>query len=567
MKTEIKWAIYTRKSTESEDRQIQSIEDQIKYAKDIASRERLKVVEIIHEAKSAKKPYLREGFTRLISLIDSGKVNGVIVWKVDRLSRNPIESGTIQYYLQEKKLLCIKTGEKDYLPEDNAVIMSVEGGMANQYSRELSRNVKRGMRSKAEKGWFPNIPPLGYLNSKLRDKGNETIISDPERFQIVRKMWDLMLTGTYTPPKILEIATNEWGLVTPTRKKLGGRPLSISYMYKIFSNIFYTGNFLYKDESGERVLYQGNHEPMITMEEFDKVQVIMGKRGKPRPVSHEFPYTGFMNCRECGARITATIKEKFVKTTGKVETYTYYHCTKRKKGVKCKAKFVRLDILEQNVVKLIEQNQISPKFYKLGLEVLRDMHGLETGQREAIYESQQKAVAETQRKLDRALEFLLSGTISEEIYKTQKKELGTVLAKQKLKLSDTEQRAQNWTELTENVFHFAKSASLAFKNGDKQTKREIMMSLGWNHVIHERKLFIDLHSWFIKLKNGEKTLLPEIERLELSKNVEDKQYKRDFDSLNTRMCAGQDSNLRRPKSTRLQRVLVDHLSTDATELF
>ena len=532
----LKWAIYARKSTESEDRQIQSIEDQIKSARDMASRENLKVVETITEAKSAKEPYQREGFRQLISLVDSGKINGILAWKMDRLSRNPIDSATIQYYLQKKKLLCVKTAEKDYLPEDNAIILSVESGMSNQYIRDLSKNVKRGMRSKAEKGWFPNIPPIGYLNSKLRDKGKETIISDPERFKIVRKMWDLMLTGTYTPPKILEIATNEWGLTTPTRKKLGGRALANSYVYKIFTNIFYTGDFLYKDDTGGRTLYKGNHQPMISMEEFDKVQVIMGKRGKPRPISHEFPFTGFMNCKECGARITATVKEKFVKSKGEVETYIYYHCTKRKKGVRCNAKPVRLDALEQNVIKLIEQNQINPKFYKLGLEVLRDMHGLETGQREAIYESQQKVVADTQRKLDRALEFLLSGTISEATYKIQKKELETILTKQKSKLADTEQRAQNWTELTENVFHFAKSASLAFQDGSKQIQREIMMSLGWNHVIHEKNLLIDLHSWFIKLKNGEKALLPEIERLELTENVETKQYKRDFASLNTRLC-------------------------------
>ena len=75
------------------------------------------------------------------------------------------------------------------------------------------------------------------------------------------------------------------------RKKLGGRPVSVSYMYKIFTNIFYTGNFVY---SGQ--LYKGNHDQMITMDEFDHVQILMGNKGKPRAQKHNFPFTGIMTC-------------------------------------------------------------------------------------------------------------------------------------------------------------------------------------------------------------------------------------------------------------------------------
>ena len=543
----LKWAIYARKSTESEEKQIQSIDDQIKYAKDIASRESLKVIEIISEAKSAKVPYKRDGFTKLISLIQENKIDGLIVWKIDRLSRNPIESATIQYFLQEKKVKCIKTAEKDYLPEDNALVYAVEQGMANQYIRDLSKNVKRGMRSKAEKGWFPNIPPIGYLNSKLHEKGNETIVTDAERFPIVRKMWDLVLKGTYTPPKILEIASKEWGLTTPSRKRLGGRPLAISYVYKIFTNIFYTGNFLYNDDTGGKKFYKGNHKPMISMDEFEKVQIILGKRGKPRPISHIFPFTGFITCEQCGAQVTASIKKKFVKSTGQIETYTYYHCTKRKKYIKCTAKPVKLDKLEEQIVKLIDENTINPKFYKLGLEVLREVHGLETGKRQAIYENQQRNVEETQKKLDRAVEFLLNETITEEAYKIQKKELESLLAIQKIKLGETEARAQKWTELTENVFHFAKFASLAFQKGGDQLQKEIVFNFGWNHRLKDKKLFIDLYSWYLQLKKGEKEMMPDIKRLELNKNVDTKRQKEAFASLHTRMCVGKDSNLRSPK--------------------
>lgn len=532
MENKITWAIYARKSTESEDRQIQSIDDQINYLKETADREGLHISQIIKESKSAKEPYKRDGFTELAKLIEQGKINGILTWKMDRLSRNPIDSATIQYFLQKKKLQCVKTAEKNYLPDDNALIMSVENGMANQYIRDLSKNVRRGLVSKAEKGWFPNIPPIGYKNSKSHEKGFETIMVDEERFLIVRKMWDLMLTGNYSPPKILKIATDEWGLRTLKRKRIGGKPFSRSYMYRMFTNDFYTGNFHYADK-----IYQGKHKAMITMNEFERVQVLLGKKGRPKNQFNDFPFTGIMKCSECGASITASQKMKLVKSTGNIEAYTYYHCTKRKLNTTCTSRPVTLKGLEKNITEIIKSNLIDPEFYKLGLEVLKDVHSFEIDKRQQIFETQQRNVEDIQKKLDRALSFLLDGTITREQYNLQKKEFEEELTKGKQKLGETEARARNWTQLTENVLHFSTLAIDALKNGNTQTRREILSSIGLNHRLDGKKLFVDLHTWFKVLKEGEERLLPEIKALELDKIVDPQRQKEAFASLRPSLCA------------------------------
>ena len=85
----VKYVLYARKSTESEDRQIQSIDDQIKYLKEMADRENLKISETIFEAKSAKEPYKRNGFTKLVSLIEAGKIMGIDVLLVNSQTNNP----------------------------------------------------------------------------------------------------------------------------------------------------------------------------------------------------------------------------------------------------------------------------------------------------------------------------------------------------------------------------------------------------------------------------------------------------------------------------------------------
>jgi len=115
----------------------------------------------------------------------------------------------------------------------------------------------------------------------------------------------MMLTGNYTVPMILEIANNEWGFRVTKRKRGGGGELAQSVAYKMFTNMFYTGMFEWTEK-----LYQGNHKPMITMEEYDRVQVILGRKGKPRSKTHAFAFTGIMHCEVCGSMYTAVEKQK-----------------------------------------------------------------------------------------------------------------------------------------------------------------------------------------------------------------------------------------------------------------
>jgi len=144
-------------------------------------------------------------------------------------------------------------------------MLNIIFGQCKYYVDSLSENVKRDNRTKLEKGWWPGTAPLGYSN----DKSEHIIVKDPERFDIIKKMWGLMLDGNHTPPKILKISTDEGGLRTRKCKKIGGGPLCLSGIYRIFNNPFYCGQMI---RNGE--IYQGKHEPMITPEQFDKTQVL-----------------------------------------------------------------------------------------------------------------------------------------------------------------------------------------------------------------------------------------------------------------------------------------------------
>src|SRR3989338_6850867 len=341
--TQIKYIAYSRKSTESEERQILSLDDQKREVEEIERRGNLKVVERYlgserGESQTAHKRG-RPIFNHIMRQIEAGKGNGLLVWHPNRLARNAYDGGLLITLMDEGKLFEIRTPHRTYhnTPDDK-FFLQLEFGMAKKSSDDNSVAVKRGLKTKLQMGWYPSRAPLGYLNSKnFEEKGQNFIFKDPERFDTVKRMWSLMLTGNYTPPKILEIATNEWKFKTRTTKRFVGKPLSTSGIYRIFTNPFYCGMFEY---GKPKQSYKGNHEPMVTEAEFDRVQKIMGREVKPRPKEHRFAFTGLMKCGNCGAMITAEEKIKRQKN-GNVHHYVYYRCTKRK-DKNCQQKAVKL---------------------------------------------------------------------------------------------------------------------------------------------------------------------------------------------------------------------------------
>jgi len=485
-----KYFIYARKSSESEDRQVLSIDSQIKELKTLAEKLELEVVDILSESKSAKEPG-REVFNEMLERINNGEATGILCWALDRLARNPIDGGQIRWLLQQETIRRIRTPQKKYKPEDNVLLMSVEFGMADQFIRDLSRNTKRGLREKVEKGWLPGVAPLGYLN----DKVNKTIVADPERFLLIRKMWDLMLTGSHSVEGILETANDEWGFRTRKTKKLGNKPLSRSGIYRLFTNSFYCGLINFNGE-----VYPGAHEPMITEGEFDQVQELLGRKGKPRPQKHSFAYTGLIKCGGCGCFITAEKHDKYYPKTKNLAHYTYYHCTK-KRGP-CDQKWVRKEDLEAQVDNYLSRIQISEQFKNWALEQLQKDSKKETEDRAAIYQSQQKAHNNTQTKIDKLLDLKLQELISDEEYKEKKR--GLLKEQKHLKglLESTEGRASNWLETAEEVFDFAQRARYWFANGSLEDKRTILRTIGSNLVLKDKKLHIEAEKHFLVIEEG-----------------------------------------------------------------
>lgn len=503
---QIKYFLYARKSSESEDRQVQSIDDQINKLKELAAELDLDIKKIYTEAKSAKKPNNRPLFDEMIERIENGDAQGILCWQINRLSRNPIDSGKIQWLLQGRVLKSIRTMEREYLPDDNVLLFSVESGMANQFIIDLSKNTIRGLEGKVQRGWYPCQAPLGYLNEKLE----KIIIKDPERFNLVRQMWDLMLTGSHRVSQILKIANNKWGLRTPSHKRSGGKPLSLSGLYRIFRSPFYAGIIKYR---GKR--YEGKHASMITIEEFERVQSLLRSKDKPKPQRHFFAFTGFIRCGECGCLITAEKKKKFIKSTGEIKYFTYYHCTRKRKYYVCsQKKMMKEEYLNEQAEQEISKITILPEFRDWSLEILRESNDREIEDRGKVYESQHLTLIKIQTELDNLTKMRYRDLINDDEFTKERNILQEQIVNLKEKLRGTETRAENWLDLAERAFQFATNARKAFIAGDIQMKKEILMALGSNPTIKDGKLNIQANEWLKPITEWSSAFENEIQRLE-----------------------------------------------------
>ena len=165
-----KYFIYTRKSTDTEDRQVRSLADQLSELRELAKKEQLDVVDVFIEKQTAKIPG-RPIFAEMLERIEKGEASGILAWHPDRLARNSVDGGRIIYLLDTGKLAGLKfpTFWFESTPQGK-FMLNIAFGQSKYYVDNLSENVKRGLRQKVRRGEQSGQALTGYLNDKLNKK-------------------------------------------------------------------------------------------------------------------------------------------------------------------------------------------------------------------------------------------------------------------------------------------------------------------------------------------------------------------------------------------------------------
>ncbi|MFA6417273.1 MAG: recombinase family protein [Patescibacteria group bacterium] len=536
----IKYFAYVRKSSEGDERQALSIESQMDKVTEFFSG--LEIVEVMEEKHSAFSPYNRPVFAEMIKRIRKGEAQGIISWHPDRLSRNEIDASTITYLVRTGIILDLKFASYNFDNSPEGIMMLQLALSQSQYfSSKLGKDVKRGLEKKISLGWLPGVAPEGYLNDVRLEKGQRTLITDKKRTPLLRKAFELFLTGNYTAQEVLNKLNNEWDYKTRTKAKTGGRPLARSTWYKMLTNPFYTGVIIYNGKESP-----GRHKPIINIDEFNRIQELLGLRGcKRNSKKHDFMYSGIFSCGFCGCSITAERKTKYIKESNEVRSYEYYHCTHKRKSANCKEGSIEQEILEKQLKDELKKLEMHPKFLNLALEYLdKDIKENNDADKIIASNTEQKK-KELESQLSELNSMRMKKMIDDEDYLAEQKKLKSsinLLIKDEI---DKKPSKAELVELTKENFIFCAQARKEFEKGDKETKNSIIKKLGSNQEIIAKNISISYYKWLIPLINNVEKFNSELARLEPSKLGENKRKNEALTSLNLCWLPGSDSN-RRP---------------------
>jgi len=412
-----------------------------------------------------------------------GRVERILAWKLDRLARNPIDGGALIHFLGKDNLKEIVTLEGSYTGSgDSKFMLSVLFGAATKMTDDLVMGVRRGNKAVHEKGRITGAPPLGYM--KVRDRrgfrGAGMVVPDPERFPILKRAFEDVLTGTHTVADTWRRAVAA-GLTTRETAAGPSAPISIHHFYKVLQNSFYCGEVV---RCGE--VYPGEHEPMITVADFHRVQELVHRKPTTRPKDreHVFPYRGLLRCGHCGRALSGErVKGRFV----------YYRCTRRRAGLPvCRPPApseaqVTVAIEASLATIALPQTIVDWTLRAVDFHVERERARLERDKRR-----QQDELARAQQTLDELTDMRLAGDLSDAEYRKRRPALVERLEQLQRDLEDPTARLEEWRSFIAGMLHTGAAALETFLGGTDDEKRQLLAEVYANLPVKDRILAPEL---------------------------------------------------------------------------
>jgi len=398
----------------------QSIEGQVAEAERFAAAHGLTIVKVYADRAQTGRNDNREQFQLMLADAAKHAFDALIVWKTDRIGRNKEEIALNKYHLKKNGVKIYYVAEAIPDTPEGIILEAVIEGMAAYYSEQLSQNVRRGMKTSAQKGRYTGgTCHLGYTINA--DKKYEI---DPKYAPVVRDIFQLYSEGK-TITEIVKIL-NDKGLRTSR-----GYAFTHNSLRTVLKNKKYIGTYEYNGE----VCIENSVPPIVDVDVFNKVQDLLAfnqKAGAHKKAKVDYILFGKIFCGKCGAGMTGicgTSKQKV--------KHHYYICSAKKKKL-CTKRAVRQDWIETLVLKhllrLVRNEEllefIAENTYQYFLAQNTDT---------TYTKSLQKALEETDRAINNLLRAIEAGIFNESTkdrmneLEEQKKELRVALAAAKLK--------------------------------------------------------------------------------------------------------------------------------------
>ena len=397
--------IYLRVSTEEQVDNF-SLGSQEEICRKEAEKRGYEIIEIFkEEGRSAKNI---SGRPVLISLLEycrknKGKVQAVFVYRLDRVSRQTADYLGIRKKLVEYGVNIISATEPTGDSPTEKLVETILAGFAQLDNDIRSERAKNGLRARFLSGLISGKPPLGYMFQA------GFAVKDPNTWDKMKKAWDLMTMGKKSTREMADIM-NEWGLREVYSKK--EHKLRSQTSCRIFRLKFYAGiltSVTYPEE------VKGQHVPMITEEQFYKVQAILDGRN-PNKIAlakrtfenPEFPLRRIIKCSKCSWGLTGAFSHG---TGGK---YAYYWCSS-----KCNYKCIPVKKLEDTLIEKLKEIEPKKECLNLFLLFITKLYHERISRLTKIRNEVDNEIANLKALRKQLVEKNLMGIYSDEIFKEQ----------------------------------------------------------------------------------------------------------------------------------------------------
>ncbi len=326
----LRGVIYARYS--SDNQREESIEGQIRENTAFAEKHGIKIVDTYIDRAFSAKTDNRPEFQLMIKESNQKHFDVVIVWKLDRFSRNRFDSAKYKTLLRMNGVKVVSATEAISEGAEGIILESVLEGMAEYFSADLADKVTRGMTENALKCMYNGgVLPYGYCVNT-----SHQYAIDPVQAPLVLEIFQRYAGGD----SITEILEDLNARCIRTNK---GNRFNKSSIARMFSNRKYIGEYRYRD-----VVIPDAIPPIVPQELFDRVQVRMEKN-KHATSKSKAPKTYLLTTKlYCGTCKSMMVGDSANKPNGII--YRYYKCAAAKRH-ECDRKAIRKDYIEDKVLK------------------------------------------------------------------------------------------------------------------------------------------------------------------------------------------------------------------------
>ncbi len=366
---------------------------------------------VVHEfvdAGASARSADRDGLQALLSYVEQGGVDYVLVHKLDRLARDRADDVMILATIQSAGAILVSATESIDETPAGMLMHNILAGMAEFYSRNLANEAKKGIAQKAKNGGTHGVAPIGYVNTLARVEGREVkgVAFDEEKADHIRWAFRTYATGNWSISTLRD-ELEERGLKSRTTIKYVGTPLNNSQVHRILTNPYYMGKIRHRD-----LIYEGAHEPLIDDETWYRVQdVLAGRRiAGDRSWRHTHYLKGTLFCGRCGGRMG------YGHSRGKGGVYSYFFCLGMHTGrTSCDLPYVSVEKIEKEVEHIWKtQVQFTSQMISEVAELARHDLDARQEQDQALLANQRQRLIKLERKKQKLIDAYLDEALTSE---------------------------------------------------------------------------------------------------------------------------------------------------------